>query len=230
MVLPWIAHVYTAFGAVLALLAAMATIGDDFRRAFLILIAATVIDATDGTIARALRVKERLPHYDGARLDDMVDYLTYVFVPVLLMWRAQLVPAAWVVPIGAAILLASAYGFGRTDAKTHNTDHFFTGFPSYWNVVVLYLFVWRLSPVANAAVLVALALLVFVPLRYVYPSRTKTLWGVTMTLSAAWAALLTIVVWRLPEIDGRWIALSLVYPVYYFALSLWLNVRPQTQH
>ena len=225
MILPWIAHVYTALGAVLALMATMAIVREDFRFAFLTLVAATVIDATDGTLARALRVKERLPHYDGARLDDMVDYLTYVFVPVLLMWRAHLLPGDWSVAIGACVLLASAYGFGRIDAKVHTTDFFFTGFPSYWNVVALYLFVWRLSPAANAAVLVTLALLVLAPLRYVYPSRTTVLWGVTMTMSGAWAALLTIMVWRLPATSGPWMALSLLFPVYYFALSFWLNLR-----
>ena len=230
MVLPWIAHLYTALGAVLALTATMAVVRDDFRAAFLALVAATVIDATDGTLARALRVKERLPHYDGARLDDMVDYLTYVFVPVLLLWRAQLVPEAWSAIIGGGILLASAYGFGRTDAKVHNPDFFFTGFPSYWNVVVLYLFVWRLAPATNAVVLVALSLLVFVPLRYVYPARTSVLRGVTMTTSVIWASLMAVVAWRLPATDGPWMTLSLVFPVYYFALSLWLNIQSRTGH
>ena len=86
----WLAHLYTALGAVLALAATIAIFTNDFRTACLAFVAATLIDATDGLLARALRVKDRLPHYDGARLDDIVDYLTYVFVPVLLIWRAGL--------------------------------------------------------------------------------------------------------------------------------------------
>ena len=91
----WLAHVYTALGAPLALLATLMVLGGDYRNAFIVLAAATVIDTTDGWLARWLRVKEVLPGFDGARLDDIVDYLTYVFVPVLLMLRAGLLPPGW---------------------------------------------------------------------------------------------------------------------------------------
>lgn len=225
MPLAWFAHLYTALGAVLAL-AAMASVNDgEFRTAFLFLIATTVIDTTDGVLARAFRVKERLPHYDGARLDDIVDYLTYVFVPVVLMWQAGLLPDGWAIAIGGCVLVASAYGFGQADAKVKGADYFFTGFPSYWNIVAVYLFVWGLSQWANAAILLVLALLVFVPIRYVYPSRTRTLQAPTLILGVTWALLVVAMVWRLPATDGPWMALSLVFPVYYAALSAWLHLR-----
>lgn len=230
MLLPWIAHVYTGLGAVLALVAARAVFADDVRGALLLFVAATVIDATDGALARAVRVKERLPSFDGARLDDIVDYLTYVFVPVLLFARNGLLPPAWAVPVGACVLLASAYGFGHTEAKIRTSDHFFTGFPSYWNVAAGYLVVWGFSPETNAAILIVLAVLVLVPVRYVYPSRTDELRALTLTLGISWAVLFTVMVWRLPATDGPWMTLSLVFPVYYFALSLWLNVRSRTGH
>lgn len=222
-ILPWIAHAYTASGAVIALVATGVTFAHNFRAAFIYLIVATFIDATDGVLARALKVKERLPHYDGARLDDIVDYLTYVFVPVLIVWQAELVPVPF--PVCAAMLLSSAYGFGQADAKIKSTDHFFTGFPSYWNIVVVFLYVWQLAPTVNAIILVVLAVLVFVPIRYVYPSRTTTLKVPTLVLGASWAMILTWMVWRLPATDGPWIALSAVFPVYYVALSLWLHSR-----
>ena len=223
--LPWFAHLYTALGAVLALAAAMAIYEGDFRSAFLALIAATVVDATDGWLARALRVTDHLPHYDGARLDDIVDYLTYVFVPVLLIWRAGLLPNGWAPGVGSAVLLASAYGFGQADAKVKAADYFFTGFPSYWNIVALYLFVWGLSPLTNALLLLVLAALVFVPIRYVYPSRTETLKVPTRVLASAWAMLIFLITWRLPATDGPWIWWSLVFPAYYVALSVWLQCR-----
>lgn len=222
-ILSWVAHAYTASGAVIALLATGVTFAHNFRAAFIYLIVATFIDATDGVLARALKVKERLPHYDGARLDDIVDYLTYVFVPVLIVWQAELVPVPF--PVCAAMLLSSAYGFGQADAKVKSTDHFFTGFPSYWNIVVVFLYVWQLAPIVNATILVVLAVLVFVPIRYVYPSRTTTLKVPTLVLGACWAMILTWMVWRLPATDGPWIALSAVFPVYYVALSLWLHSR-----
>jgi len=225
VILPWAAHLYTALGAVLAFAATRAVFLDDYRTAFLALVAATVVDATDGALARALHVKERLPNYDGARLDDIVDYLTYVFVPAVIVWRAGLLPEGAGIWVVAAMLLSSAYGFGQGDAKAHTTDHFFTGFPSYWNIVALYLYVWRLAPAANAAVIVVLALLVFVPIRYVYPSRTATLRAPTLALGLIWGGLLAVVAWRLPATGGPWVPLSLVFVAYYFVLSLWLHAR-----
>jgi phosphatidylcholine synthase len=222
-ILPWIAHLYTATGAVLALLATAMTFAHNFRAAFLFLVVATFVDATDGLLARAVRVKERLPQFDGARLDDIIDYLTYVFVPALIVWQADLVPVAF--PICAAMLIASAYGFGQTGAKVEAGDHFFTGFPSYWNVVAVYLYVLRLPQRTNAIVLAVLAVLVFVPIRYLYPSRTRTFKVPTLALGITWAALFAWMIWRLPAVDGPWTRLSLVFPIYYLVLSLWLQFR-----
>jgi phosphatidylcholine synthase len=222
---PWLAHLYTALGAALAFYATLAVFDGQFRGAFLALVVCTFIDATDGWLARALRVKERLPGFDGGRLDDIVDYLTYVFVPVILVVEARLLPEGWSLAVGSLVLLASAYGFAQVDAKVSDSDFFFTGFPSYWNIVAVYLYVWRLPPGVNAAILTTLAVLVFVPLRYVYPSRTKALRGLTVALGAVWGLLVILMVWRLPATDGPWAALSLVFPVYYSILSFWLDAR-----
>ena len=219
----WVAHLYTASGAVVALLATTMTFAHDFRAAFLFLVVACFIDSTDGVLARAVRVKERLPDFDGAKLDDIVDYLTYVFVPALIVWQAELVPVAF--PICAAMLLSSAYGFVQSGAKVESHDHFFTGFPSYWNIVVVYLYVLQLPQRTNAVILVVLAILVFVPVRYLYPSRTRTLKVPTLVLGATWAALFAWMIWRLPAVDGPWALVSLIFPVYYVLLSLWLQFR-----
>jgi phosphatidylcholine synthase len=214
-----VAHLYTACGAVLALLATLAVLAGDYRGAFLWLGAQIFIDATDGLLARALRVKERLPHFDGARLDDIVDYLCYVFVPVLL-----LLPR-WGVAVAAMVLLSSAYGFSQTAAKIKSTDYFFTGFPSYWNLVALYVFVLAWPAELNAAILLVFAVLVFVPLRYVYPSRTQTLSGLTNVLGVAWGLLLLWIVWRLPAREAWAIWSSFIFPAYYLLLSIWLDRR-----
>lgn len=221
----WLAHLYTALGAVLALVSTLAVFDGSFRGALLALAAATFIDTTDGWLARALRVKERLPGFDGGRLDDIVDYLTYVFVPMLLVLEAGLLPDSWGIWVASLVLLASAYGFSQADAKVSTTDYFFTGFPSYWNIVALYMYVWQLAPGVNAAVLVLLAVLVFVPIRYVYPSRTETLRVPTLILGGTWAVIVVAMVWRLPATDGPWTALSVVFPGYYIGLSLWLHAR-----
>jgi phosphatidylcholine synthase len=219
----WFVHLYTASSAVLALLATRAIFEYRFRDAFFWLAATIIIDATDGVLARAARVSQRLPWFNGAKLDDIVDYLTYVFVPAVFVWRSLLVPDAWAVPVTSAMLLSSAYGFNRDDAKT--SDHFFTGFPSYWNLVVFYLFLMRGSQVANAIVLLALAVFVFIPIRYLYPSRMPNWRAVTVALGIAWGVTLLVMVWQLPAISSALLWGSLVFPVYYVLLSFALGWR-----
>ena len=199
-ILPWIAHLYTATGAVIALLATGLTFAHNFRGVFIYFVIATFVDSTDGFLARGLKVKERLPHFDGARLDDIIDYLMYAFIPALVVWQAELVPVAF--PVCAAMVLSSAYGFAQSDAKVASTDHFFTGFPSYWNIVVVYLYVLELPQQVNAVILVVLAVMVFVPIRYIYPSRTMTLKVPTLVLGTAWAALFDVD--NLAAAFGRW--------------------------
>ena len=220
-ILPWIAHLYTATGIIFALLATAMTFAHDFRAAFLYLVAATLVDATDGWLARASRVKERLPGFDGALMDNIIDYVTYAFIPALIVWQAGLVPSAF--PICAAMTVSSLYGFCRTDAKGDAGQHYFTGFPSYWNIVVVYLYVTGLSPTINAIVLVALAILVFVPIRYLYPSRMQVLQVPTLALGTMWSVLFAWMIWRLPDTDGPWTMVSMLFPAYYTVLSLWLH-------
>ncbi len=223
MIAAWLVHLYTASSAVLALLATRAIFEYRFRDAFFWLGVAIMIDSSDGVFARAARVSQRLPWFNGAKLDDIVDYLTYVFVPAVFVWRALLVPDAWTIPVASAMLLSSAYGFNRDDAKT--SDHFFMGFPSYWNLVVFYLFLMHESQVVNALVLIALAVLVFVPIRYLYPSRTPTLRALTVALGIAWGVTLLVMVWQLPAISAPLLWGSLAFPIYYVVLSLVVGWR-----
>ncbi len=187
------------------------------------MVAATFVDASDGVLARLARVKEVTPNFDGARLDDIVDYLTFVFLPILLLYHAGDLPVGWSwIPVGA-VLLSSAYGFASTDAKTD--DYFFTGFPSYWNIIAVYLHAWRLGPVVNALILLALAALVFVRIGYVYPSRTPVLRTLTNLLCVIWGLMIVWIIVSMPDVPGWLLACSLFFPVYYIVLSLVLNVR-----
>jgi len=123
----------------------------------------------------------------------------------------------------AAMLLSSAYGFNRDDAKT--TDHFFTGFPSYWNIVTFYMLLLQLPAAVNGVILLALAVMVFVPIRYVYPSRTPVLRWPTNVLGAVWAVLLFVMLWQYPAVSKWVLYASLAFPVYYFGLSFMLQLQ-----
>jgi len=233
-------------GAVIA--AAMAVLivrggHDAFRWTFLLMLVAVVIDATDGVLARAARVKEVLPSFDGRRLDDIIDFLTYTFLPLLLVWRAGLLPAehnAWLL----LALVASAYGFCQVEAKT--VDGYFLGFPSYWNIVSFYLYLlhhfiagW---PSWLSTVLVAgLAGLTFVPSLYLYPTQGTTLRRTTNALAVVWACQIVAIWWLLPTGGSvepaagslpTLILASFAFPVYYLLASwivtarIWSAARP----
>jgi phosphatidylcholine synthase len=220
---PWLVHLYTASSALFGFLALTRIFYDRYRDAFFWLALAIVVDATDGVLARRAQIGARLPHFDGAKLDDIVDYLTYVFVPAFFAWHALLVPERWSIPAAAAMLVSSAYGFNRRDAKS--ADHFFTGFPSYWNIVVFYLYVAGWPPVVNLAILLALAALVFVPIGYVYPSRTPAWRTLTVALGIAWGALMLVLLSQMPDVSRPVFWVSLAFPAYYALLSLALHRR-----
>jgi phosphatidylcholine synthase len=217
-------HLYTASGSVLALFIVVAAVDGRPITALWLGLVALVIDGTDGMLARALRVKETIPWFDGARLDDIVDYLTYVFAPVVLLWATNRLPdgvLGWV--LAALPLLSSGYQFCRVDAKT--ADHFFLGFPSYWNVLAFYAVVLDLGPTTVAAMIVACTVLVFVPVRYVYPSRTEALWQLNLAFTGVWLITYAVLLVQVPHPNPIVVAVSLAYLVYYLALSLWLTLR-----
>jgi phosphatidylcholine synthase len=220
----WGLHLYTASGTVLALWAVAAAMDGAAVRALWILLLALVIDGTDGMLARRLRVKQTIPGFDGARLDDIVDYITYAFVPMVLLWSAGYLPAgAWGAIMAAVPLLASSFQFCRTDAKTE--DHFFLGFPSYWNVVAFYVVVLDLSPAVTSAILLVCTVLVFVPVKYVYPSRTNSFRLLNLALAAVWLVLYALILAGVPDPSPLLVGLSLTYVAYYVGMSLYLTGR-----
>ena len=215
----WGVHLFTASGAVVGVLALLAVAQGDFARAALLMLVALAIDSVDGSLARAFRVGEVLPDFDGRRLDDLVDDLNYVIVPAVFMIASGSLPG-W----GWATLpvLASAYGFSQREAKTE--DDFFLGFPSYWNVVAIYLWQLELSPFFSAALVTGLALAVFVPLKYVYPSRLTPLWRTTNAGATVWIVAVAAAIFWQRELEGiPLIQITLLYPAYYIAISLWLG-------
>ena len=217
--LAWGVHLFTASGAVIGAMALLAIQFHDFTRAALLMLAALVIDSVDGTLARRARVAEVLPQIDGRRLDDIVDYLNFVIVPVVFIATAgHLLHWAW----AAAPILASAYGFSQSDAKTD--DDFFLGWPSYWNVVAIYLWLLDISPLAGTLLVAFFSIAVFVPLKYIYPSKLSVLRKTTNLGGMAWGSLMTAIV-LFPDTAQRlyWIEISLIYPAYYLALSFWLG-------
>jgi phosphatidylcholine synthase len=231
--LGWCVHGYTALGLVAAAAIAVLLLQggpDAFRWSFLLMTMATIVDATDGTLARKIRIKEAVPSFDGRRLDDIIDFLTYTFLPLLLVYRAKILPEgqeAWLL----LPLIASVYGFCQVQAKTD--DGYFLGFPSLWNLVALYLYVLPLNPWVKLAVIIVLAILTFVPTRHLYPSQPGKLNQLATILGGIWTPFLAWVIWTLPTgSQTRPSAftlglayLTLAYPIFYLSVSWAISVN-----
>ncbi|GGC13248.1 phosphatidylcholine synthase [Novosphingobium endophyticum] len=180
----WAVHLLTASGALWALLALNALWHDDWREVLFWLFIALVVDAVDGTLARAMQVSDYAPRVDGASLDLVVDYLNYVLVPAMLIWQSQLLPESVALPLSALILISSLYVFVRRDMKT--TDGYFRGFPALWNVVAAYLLLIDLHEWVRACVVTLLALASFAPIFVVHPFRTRDFPLAARSLAIGW--------------------------------------------
>jgi len=221
-------HVFTASGVVFALLAAAEVASSSPRPkwVFVYLAIQVLIDALDGPMARAVHIKVRAPRIDGRTIDDIVDYLTYTFIPLLLVWRMGWLPSGGIVWIAPA-MVASLFGFSNTAAKDERGG-FFLGFPSYWNIIAFYCGVWHAmaGPWTGAIVIVLLTILTVLPVRFIYPNLAPRPWKLpTMIGALLWLVLLAWMWIDYPTPPAWLMWVSLIYPAFYIALSASLDVR-----
>lgn len=177
-------HVFTALGIIFALLAMLAVMAQSWQLVFLWLGVALVVDGVDGYFARLARVDVNLPRFSGERLDQVIDYVTYVFIPVLAMLQAGFFPGLSGLGVAALILLSSLFHFA--DLGNKSDDHCFVGFPAVWNIFALYAFAFAAPPWLAMAGALVCAGLTFVPMRWVHPLRVVRLRGLTLALTALW--------------------------------------------
>lgn len=212
-------HAYTMSGGVLGFAALLAAAQGQVRWAFFLLIAAYFIDCTDGMLARKIKVWEIYPGFSGAQLDDMIDMLTYAYVPLFIIGSQGLLPhPAWLV----CPLVAVLYAYGQVNMKTG--DKFFLGFPSYWNIIALYLYWLQPSPLWAVLIIVIPSVLSFIPTRYLYPSKSTVLWKTSWILGGVWFSMLTYMLW-VETPPQNLVLLSLYYPAYYMGASFYVDWR-----
>ena len=221
-------HIFTAAGVALGFAALLAAFERRWTVMFWCLGAALFIDGIDGTFARKYRVAEVLPRWSGDVLDLVVDFVTYVFVPAYAIAASGLLPPALAIPAGLVIVVTSALYFADRNMKT--SDNYFRGFPALWNAVAFYLFVLKPAPWLVAAAIIILAVLTFVPFKFLHPFRVTRLRTVTLAALVLWGVLGAVAL--LYDLDpGPWIAYGLVIIALYFvAVGLadqWMtNDRP----
>ncbi|MDO9303591.1 MAG: hypothetical protein Q7T89_19545 [Anaerolineales bacterium] len=224
VMLAWGVHLFTATGAVWGFLGLLAIFEHNWRMMIIYMIVAMLVDGFDGMLARWADVKKYANGLDGALLDNILDYLNYVVVPALFLVEADVLPESVRLFAACSILLTSAYQFTQSDAKTD--DHHFKGFPSYWNVAALYMLLMNLPQWWNFGFLMLFNVLVFIPIKYIYPSRNSYLRTLTLALTYLYGA---IGIWGLVQYPNQpeWVVwASFIYVAYYLVLS----VIPKKSH
>ncbi len=174
----------TATGAVLALFAIEAAVRQDWPEMMLWLVVAFIVDGIDGPLARKFDVKNNASEWDGVLMDLIVDYLTYVFIPVFALWQSGLMPHYWGGVCGAIICFASVIYFSDTRMKTK--DNSFSGFPACWNMVVVTFFALQPSFWIMLLVIIFLSVAMFLPLKFIHPVRTKQFRPLSIGIAILW--------------------------------------------
>jgi len=211
--LAWSVHIFTASGLLAAFMSILAINAKNWRAAMAWLIVCQFIDGVDGALARKFKVAEVLPNMNGKTMDYVIDFATYAIIPAYFFYAAELVNPDWNLPLTFLILMVSAIYYGREGMVSD--DYYFIGFPVMWNMVVFYLvFVFSLSPVGNAAIIVVFSVLHFLPIKFAYPSRATRLRYLTIIFTAAILLIMPLVVWFYPAVPVwlKWLAIgNLIY-------------------
>lgn len=212
-------HVFTSLGAVLGIAAILLTFRGYFQYAIWALFVAVIVDSVDGTLARAAQTKKYAAAIDGALMDNIIDFVTWTIAPLIWLYAVTAIPA-WPLLICVA---ASIFGFTQVDAKT--SDHYFTGFPSFWNIVAFYLFLLPFSTTVSVFILLLFAAATIIPIRFVYPSQTPHFRKLTLVLGGIYVLQFMAMVFLYENSPPLLIYSSFIFPVYYFLLSFYLHLK-----
>lgn len=212
-------HILTALGAALGLWAIILIYDGFYQEAIWVLAISAIVDSIDGALARLSQTKKYAPKIDGALMDNIIDFVTWTIAPLLWIYATMQIPI-WVLVLCAT---ASAFGFSNISAKTD--DHFFQGFPSYWNIVVFYIFLLELPVAFASGILLMFAFVTFLPVKFLYPTRTPFLRPLTLGLGTLFTLQLIALMYYFDESAPWLIYTSFLFPFYYFGLSFYLNLK-----
>jgi len=210
-------NIATAIGGGLSLVAVLYAFNDHPRTAWMLMGMGLIIDSLDGLVVRGLGLGDAVDRYDGARLDEYADLMTYVVGPVGFAWAVGMLPFdMWGIATGAAVCAVSCLQFSRVDNKT---DRAFWGFPSFWNVIYFYGWALEAGATVMIGVSLVLSLAVFAPIPFVYPSKFERpfLIGAVVLMHAWLGILLATLIF--PELHDGWVWASMIFPGLYVLVS-----------
>lgn len=221
----WGIHLFTSLGVLCSFFAVVTALSDEPRAALLWLMIAQVVDGIDGPLARGYDVVRNVPVLSGHTLDLVVDFTTCAFVPVVFAWQFELLPSPWDLPLLGLVLVTSVLWFSRDDIETR--DLWFRGFPTAWNLVFTFFWVFSFPPGAAIPVTIVLCVLTLTPwFKVPHVLGAPQFRLPTITLSIVGMVMLTLLVVD-PDTELRPVAVSLIatWVIYYFAIGLWRSLQ-----
>tara|TARA_Y100000996_G_scaffold364777_1_gene309187 strand:+ start:370 stop:1068 length:699 start_codon:yes stop_codon:yes gene_type:complete len=228
--LSYLIHLFTVSGVLFGFLALLATIQKDLPLTFFFLALALFVDGIDGSLARKVDVKKHTPHISGENLDNIIDYLNYVFVPAFVIYWLDIVPPGTELLSALIILVVSCYTFANNNMKT--SDFYFSGFPALWNLVILYFYILNTNPLLNFIVICALSVLTFIPIKYSHPFRVIYLRKTTLSILTIWF-FTTVLIFYFDDFEDSiskivfflWVLTN----IYFFLLTIVRTIRGPNQ-
>ncbi len=239
--LAYIVHLFTASGAVFAVFSLTYIAEHNWYKAYLLLVIAVLVDAFDGLLARWVQVKKVLSEIDGSLLDNIIDFLVWSIIPAFIVWEAQLVPHnIYGIAVISLICIASTYQFCRSDAKSNidsakkgflgssDQDYFFRGFPSAWILLIYFLVFGSTGKVFNTVILTIFAVLSFMPIKCIYPTRTRMWKKANIIITGVWLLALLATFFDYEPLPRWFMLLSIGYAIYYVIGSVKLTWKLRT--
>lgn len=223
----WLVNLFTSSGTIAGFYALVCISQNDFRTAMWLLFLCLFIDGIDGTFARIFNVSEALPWIDGKTIDEVVDFVTYAFVPTFMMFKAE-VFSETMMPVAVSLtLLTSAFYYGKKGMVS--SDLHFVGFPVLWNFVAFYLvFLSRENLQFNFGVILFFSVLHFIPMKFAYPSRSTILFYPTLIVALVNLVTCAGILYLHPNVPGWLVILSLTTVAYFGVLAVWVTYLMST--
>jgi len=225
----YLVHIFTVSGVFLSFLALKEAIDGNLPLMFFYLAIALFVDGVDGSLARKVDVKKYTPSINGEILDNIIDFLNYVFVPSFVIYWLGLVPKGLELIVAGLILTVSCYTFANNNIKT--SDFYFSGFPALWNVVVLYFYILNTDPFTNLIVILILSILTFIPIKYLHPFRVKKLRKTSLSFLLIWM-ISTVILLYFNNLDETILNISFSFWIltnlYFLLLTIYRTINSGT--
>lgn len=219
LVIGFSVHIFTALGVITGLLSLAAILDGQIRQGLIWLIICQIIDGFDGPIVRRLDVKTHAPQINGHTLDLVIDYVTCVVVPVILMIELEILTAPWDIAIAGLIFFTSALWFARSDQESK--DFWFNGFPASWNLIIPSFIILEISHSWVLIISIFFCLIQLTTVKFPHLVKVKTLRPLTLTLTIIYFIALTLLSLEYPNGSDMLKPILVIAPFYIISLSIW---------